>query len=156
MHILGSAHRRLQRTGSLAESRPIDGVGERVRLRRAFFSAPGLPRSVSARVRRLHRSQSWRVYLLTVPAENLYFFLPREAGPRPNSRHMQRILHCITVFIVCPPPPTSEGGGQSLYLPLYLPGGMHIHKNLTSFSVKETGNKQLFSATFKERRSVRT
>lgn len=46
------------------------------------------------------------------------------------------------------------GGGQSLYLPLYLPGGMHIHKNLTSVSVKETGNKQRSSPpTFKERRS---
>lgn len=64
-----------------------------------------------------------------------------------KSRHMQCILHLYSVYNLTDPP---RGESKLLLTPL-LTCDMHIYENLTSFRVKETGNKQSSSPSHSRR-----
>lgn len=114
--------------------------------RAAFPAASGLPRSVTAQVQQLLRTQSCHIYLLTIPTENVTRFFKNDAKTA-KSRRMQRILHLYSVCNLTHPP---RGESKFLLTPL-LTCDMHIYENLTSFSVKETGNKQSSSLSHPRR-----
>lgn len=118
--------------------------------RAAFPAASGLPRSVTAQVQQLLCTQSCHIYLLTILTENvtrLFWVFFNDARLRPN--HTACNAFCIsTVFVIWL---THLEGSQGFYLPPLLTCDMHIYENLTSFSVKETGNKQSSSLSHPRR-----
>lgn len=102
-------------------------------------------------MRRLHRSQSRCIYLLTVPTEKALwgccFFYPMEHDLVQITPHA---THSAFLYGACSLTRPPRGGDKVFTYPsTYL--GMHIYKNLTSFSGKETGNKQSSSPSHSRR-----
>lgn len=106
-----------------------------------FPAASGRSRSVAAHVCSSCFAQSF------IPTENfIHFFSFNDARSRPN--HATCNAFCIsTVFVIWL---THLKESKFLLTPL-LTCDMHIYENLTSFSVKETGNKQSSSPSHSRR-----